>query len=279
MKSTPTPKTGSTAGKWLGYSTMAASFLAIGQKAEAQVFSVDVDPDTVLNNSLFEVDFDGDAVTDITILHSASNATIVAELVPTGNAVMGSVSGAYLYPQVLAAGAPIGPTQTNFASQNGTLALAYQGANLYGNWDGQTGYLGCRFVAGDGQAHYGWVHIAVASLSTTATVLAYGYETTPEVAINAGDLGAIGISEVGVKAFSATFTPNPVSDRAVIDMNTNDHGPVRITLLSSTGEKLMAMEANSNVRQELDMSTYASGVYFVRLQSGKRVIFQKVVKQ
>ncbi|MCI1751861.1 MAG: T9SS type A sorting domain-containing protein [Flavobacteriales bacterium] len=49
--------------------------------------------------------------------------------------------------------------------------------------------------------------------------------------------------------------------------------------MSSTGEKLMAMEAANNARQELDMSGYAAGVYFVRMQSGKQVTFQKVVKQ
>ena len=280
MIETPTQKTGGSAGKWIGYSTMAASFLAVGQKADAQVLSFDVEPDSVITNGVFEVNFDGDTIVDVVILHSASNASIVAELVPAGNAIMGSISGAYLYPQVLAAGAPIGPAQTNFASQAGTLALAYEGANLYGNWDGQSGYMGCRFVAGDGLVHYGWVQIAVAPLSVSATVLAYGYETTPGVGINAGDVGGpIGIAEVGVEAFKAMITPNPVSDRALIELDTKDNGPVRIALLTSTGEKLMAMEESGNARHELDMSPYAAGVYFVRLQSGKQVIFKKVVKQ
>ena len=118
-----------------------------------------------------------------------------------------------------------------------------------------------------------------ASLSTTATVLAYGYEAMPNTAINAGEMGAAGIDEAGRNAFQATITPNPVNDRAVIDLQTKNNGPLNIALLSSTGEKLMAMEADNNARQELDMSGYAAGVYFVRMQSGKQVTFQKVVKQ
>ncbi|MBK9421753.1 MAG: T9SS type A sorting domain-containing protein [Flavobacteriales bacterium] len=278
-----TQKTGSSAGKWIGYSTMAAGVLAVGQKANAQVFSVDVDPDTVVTNGVFEVDFDGDAIVDISVVHSGTSmGGIVAVIPPAGgnNALLGpQPAGSFLYPSALASGAPIGAAQ-NFESQGGTLAYALNGANIYGVWDGITAFLGCRFVAGDGEAHYGWFQITTAPSAGSATILAYGYETMPGVAIAAGDVAEpFAISELGTAAFNATVTPNPVNDRAVIELNTTKNGPVRIALLNSTGEKLMSMEAGNNARPELDMSPYAAGVYFVRLQSGKQVNFQKVVKQ
>src|SRR5690606_32298226 len=50
---------------------------------------------------------------------------------------------------------------------------------------GEEGYAGFRFVAGDGELHYGWIRLANGPVTVT-TVYEYAYEAAPETPIVAG---------------------------------------------------------------------------------------------
>lgn len=54
-----------------------------------------------------------------------------------------------------------------------------------GRFVGQHAYMGVAFDI-DGATHYGWIDVAVASLSAGAEIYGWGYETEPGVSILAG---------------------------------------------------------------------------------------------
>lgn len=279
MKKTKTQvKDGS--GNWLGYTGMATAFLAVAPSANAQVVSVDIDPDAVvMSGSTYDVDFDGDGTFDIQISQSQTSSSslasqVVGVNVPTGNAVLGS-GASFMYPYVLGAGDPIAPGDANFKT-DAFGSLDYGGS--FGNWINESGYLGCRFVGGDGMNHYGWVELTVPD-EFSATVMAYGYETTPDSAINAGDLGG----SIGIGGNSAplqwSLASNLVSDQAVINLPSNTEAALEIKLINSTGQVLFTDVVNNVDRYTLPLANYAPGAYFLRVQQGTRVAFRKLVKQ
>ncbi len=277
--------------KVLSYSGMATALLAMAHDADAQVIYTDVNPDLTFTNDVFEIDFDGDAVTDLTIMHVASssssssmviNVNAVAVNAAEGNAFKGNVQGSYAYASVLAAGDAIAPG-AGFQTSYGTCAFAISipglFATTYGDWAGQTGYVGCKFEGGDGQTHYGWVHLSVATGVTSATVLAYGYESTPNTAISAGDMGTTtGIGTVAEK-FNFNIAPNPTKDQAVIGLQGVKGQNVTVSVIDAMG-KVMFTEQVSAMEEThtLDLSNLAQGTYFVRLENGKEVAFRKVTK-
>ena len=109
--------------------------------------------------------------------------------------------------------------------------------------------------------------------------MAYGYETTPDSAINAGDLGG----SIGIGGNSAplqwSLASNLVSDQAVINLPSNTEAALEIKLINSTGQVLFADVVNNVDRYTLPLANYAPGAYFLRVQQGTRVAFRKLVKQ
>ncbi|MFZ1687261.1 MAG: T9SS type A sorting domain-containing protein [Flavobacteriales bacterium] len=266
---------------------MATAFLAVGQKADGQVVYTDVDPDAVLMNGVFDVDFDGDGTTDVSIEQitattSSGGTAAVNANVPAGNAVIGSLSSSYMYPSILANGDPIAPGAPNFQTAAfGTMAIVYNGSNSFGFWNASSGFLGCRFVDGGGQTHYGWVEVAVSNGATSATVIGYGYETTADSAITAGDMGPLGIGPSGAASINFAVAPNPAQTLTSVSFTTAEASVVQVSVINGMGQVLLAERRNavpgSNIFP-LDLTTLAEGTYFVRLQAGNQVAFRKVTK-
>ncbi|MEO8069172.1 MAG: T9SS type A sorting domain-containing protein [Flavobacteriales bacterium] len=285
MKKPATPSTRTS--KWLSYSGMATAFIAVGQKADGQVVYTDVDPDSVLTNSQFDVDFDSDGTNDIsvaqqTVVSSSSSTAGAVAIVPPGNAVIGNLNSGYMYPGILLNGDPISPGAPDFQTAAlGTLAIVYNGSNTFGAWSGQTGFMGCRFVAGDGFAHYGWVELAVAAGATSVTVIAYGYESLADSAIVAGDQGPLGIGTPSASFINFGVAPNPVQTQTTVVFTAAEAAEVQMSIVNAMGQVLLNERRNAAAGPNtftLDMSAQAEGTYFVRMQSGKQVAFRKVTK-
>ncbi len=273
----------SLANKWLGYTGMAAAFLAVAKDAEAQVIYTDVNPDSVLVDAEFGIDFDNDSVVDLTLdqEHFAVSSTVVhfvSVALPTGNQLIGSGFSGYVYPAALASGAAIDPGNVNFHSYNaGVLGEGYPNGN-YGNWPGKTAFLGCRFVAADGQSHYGWVKLAVSGNAGICTVMGFGYESQPNVAIAAGDMGPASIAENGSSDLKVAIAPNPVLDNVSISIDASGEGPSTVTLLNSLGEVLQKDTPILGGHCMINMSNFEPGVYFLRIHKGDRVITRTLTK-
>lgn len=289
MEEKPTPS-GSRSDKWKAYTGMAASFLAMDQQAEAQVIYTDVDPDAVILNDFYAIDFDNDGTDDITLVHAESNFTTSSGTinVRAGLAdgdIIGSASSSYVYASALAAGAPIAPGNPEWnVTTAGLMALrlVYSASTgAYGEFLGQTAYLGCRFVSGLGATHYAWVHITVDPQVADMTILGYAFESTPNTAIQAGDQGStISILERGGPSKLQVF-PNPVRDRATLRLPEGLEGQVTVEVLDGIGQVMQRSEFNASTgmrTSELDLASLPAGTYFMSVRNGDRVMHRKVTK-
>ncbi len=73
-----------------------------------------------------------------------------------------------------------------------------------------------------------------------------------------------------------TIYPNPAKNN--LQINTQDQNIDQINIYSLTGNKLMALDVNT-VSPNIDVSTLASGVYFIQFYSGKNVVLKKFIKE
>ncbi len=65
--------------------------------------------------------------------------------------------------------------------------------------------------------------------------------------------------------------PSPVVDVASVEIASRDGGALLLTLLNAAGQQVMERRINGNsgsLRERLDMSAYAAGVYVLRLREG-----------
>jgi hypothetical protein len=176
-------------------------------------------------------DFDNDGVIDLNFLHFqvVSSSVQVHEALfggAVGASVMGTGVAGYtaITPQVLAAGSDVGSSAPNWndiatssGSNIGMLAYIYQGYPPLGNWSGQAGFAGFRFLAGDGQQHYGWVELEVPVGATQVMIKSYAYEATPNAGIEAGATCRV-VREwrLGEPTGRLLIFPNPVRDHVVV---------------------------------------------------------------
>lgn len=269
----------------LGYSGMATAFLAVAPNVNAQVVHVDIDPDEVLFHDSYHLDLDADGTVDLTIIQfntpsgASSGTTFGSQFailqIPPGNAVLGSHPGNYFYASRLASGDAIAPGATNFQAQ-GTLAFRSDSFN----WGGQTGFLGCRFVASDGMDHYGWVQLSVSQGLFITTVMDYGYDLRPNTGISAGDIGlTTGTAENGASKLQMDIIPNPATDRAMIGLPAIRTADMRISLLTCTGQMVFTDMVGAADKYSLNLADQDPGIYFVQLRDGKNVVYGKVAKQ
>ena len=263
----------------MAYSGMAAAFL-IQHEAAAQVNYTDLDPDAVLHNETLEIDLDGDGTVDISVAEATYSGNFSAEVrLPSGNSVLAITTfSEVLSPKVLDAGAAIGPLNTDFHADDGNgVVLAQHFTPNWGNWLNKDGYLGCRFIAGDGMAHYGWVEIGVTQFADTVRVKSYGYEQIPGLELLAGEGSPAGINEFSVVG-NLLLSPNPAKEELGFDMPDARDGPSSVTLLDPLGNVIRQMEPTPGERVRIDLRTLPPGVYFIRAAAGKRTWFGKVDK-
>lgn len=269
-----------TLAKAIGYSGMAAAFL-LQHEAVAQVTYTDLDPDVSLHNDTLNIDLDGDGTTDISVREESYMSSFNARVdLPPGNAVsaMATFSG-NISPRVLQAGDPIGSANPNFQEDNDNgLVLGQYFSTFFGNWLGAAGYVGCRFIAGDGQPHFAWLELEVALNAETAVVKAYGYEQMPATGILAGEGSPAGISGPGATAL-LSISPNPAQDLVTITLPRRSAPPVNIALLDPLGKLRTQRGFRPGEPLQLDLNGLPSGVYFLRVSQGDRTYPGRIVKQ
>lgn len=278
------------ADKWKAYTGMAAAFLAVNH-ADAQVIYTDVDPDEVIMNGTYSIDFDNDGTPDLmfehlsTVFTTSSGTTITLNAAAAGGDLITSSTSGYLYPTVLPAGAPIAPSNPNWqlttSATLGTFASSSNGSiTAYGPWPGQTGYLGCRFTAGGGGVHYAWVHVSVDPSVTNITILGYAFEGTPNAAILAGDQGIPSAVADLEGASRLEVFPNPVKDLTTVRFGEALNGQITVQVLDGIGRVLQehATSISAERSMTLDLSDLPTGTYFVAVRSGDRIIHRTVTK-
>ena len=261
--------------KITGYSSLAASLLAISNLASAQIVYTDVNPDVTDsgNGAAYDLDLNNDATVDfrISITSNGAAAKLAAEAIGD-NAIAGTYSDPYIYPSALAPGDMIGESKT-WNSNIGGMTMASSGyfSGAYGEWFGATDkYLGLRIKVGTNE-HYGWVRMDVTTDGKTFTIKDYAFESTPAVSIAAGDAGSIGITPVNANGYKIYAFNKQVT----IELKNNLPGDITITNLM--GQAVKQVQINSSA-MSIDLSDLSEAVYLVTIRQDGNVFTQKIVR-
>ena len=75
--------------------------------------------------------------------------------------------------------------------------------------------------------------------------------------------------------FSVNVYPNPTT--SVVHVETKEMSHVEV--YDNEGRRLQDYDANGSSKITIDMTTYVSGVYFVRVHTPEGVVIQKVIKE
>ena len=168
---------------------------ALAQPAQAKIVYTPAHQ-LVGANGVYNLDLDHNGTVDFLVQqwnygNWASNNQLLADPA-VGNAVQGSRHLA----AALLSGASIGPAQKFIAGDsNGEVMLSVThfttgGTSfLHGSWANvRNRYLGLKFVI-NGETHYGWARLSVQrqAFHFEAELSGYAYETTPNMAIKAGE--------------------------------------------------------------------------------------------
>lgn len=249
----------------------AAGTIALAGAADAQIVYTDINPDTVIHDSLIYVlDFDNNGQPELrfqTILSSGSSSSAqlatATVLGNASNAVIGSLYAAnYPFPSAMNNGDSINVSNTGWqnAAINGGvqyLGVVY-GSSTYANWLGQNDkYMGVRFSIG-ANTHYGWVRLSVSTGADTITIKDYAYQTLPGVGLTAGQLVGIPTAPVNnnVNVFASANT--------VVINNTESEKGGTVRILNTLGQSVYeSAVTGENMRISLEGQT--PGIYFVEV--------------
>lgn len=249
----------------------AAGTIALAGAADAQIVYTDINPDTVIHDSLIYVlDFDNNGQPELqfqTVTSSASSGTAqLAEVLVLGNAtnaVIGSLYAvSYPFPSAMNNGDSINVSNTgwqNAAINGGVQYLgAVYGSYTYANWLGQNDkYMGVRFSIG-ANTHYGWVRLSVSAGADTITIKDYAYQTLPGVGLTAGQLVGIPTAPVNnnVNVFASANT--------VVINNTESEKGGTVRIINTLGQSVYeSAVTGENMRISLEGQT--PGIYFVEV--------------
>ncbi len=222
--------------KLLNYSGLATTMLA-SATVNAQAVGVDINPDVVLtpNSSPYSLDFNNDLIPDLNFAVQPISGTqtyqgfpftyegvIAGVAMPVGNGVLGfassgtgtSAPGSFTI-TALENGTPISASDAfGTSSQNALAADIVADGGALGTFPYTFGpfleasykFLGAKFQVGT-NTHYGWVQLSIAPGIENMIIHGYGYNQTPNAAINAGEGGnPAGLENVAVEDKVTFFT-------------------------------------------------------------------------
>lgn len=130
-----------------------------------------------------------------------------------------------------------------------------------------------------------WFSIGFVTAQGKASI--YTFEDNAPLSISYYRLRQMGLD--GTEAFSkvisvqrnnngsVSITPNPTSGKIHVSLPTNDE-PTTITLYDLSGRQMMVQKTVQSLI-ELDLSTFAKGVYMIDIQSNKVAFREKIVRQ
>ena len=118
----------------------------------------------------------------------------------------------------------------------------------------------------DGNVHYGWARLQVANDVTSFTIKDYAYESTPDQAINAGDIGS-SVESLFAKNVNIFSHENKVIIQALNSIN------AKAEIFNTLGQKVFETVIENN---RTSISLKQSGMYVVKLTEGNNTKTQKV---
>jgi hypothetical protein len=117
------------------------------------------------------------------------------------------------------------------------------------------------------------------SYSTDGAIVPCGQSTYGEVedyTVNITTSG-VGLSENDLSAI--TIYPNPSSDFLNIDLSSANKEVQSIFLVDITGKLIQTIDVYENALLKLNLSSFASGLYYIKISSAFNTIVRQVVKK
>ena len=285
------------------YSALTGAFLLGAGAVQSQVVFTDINPDTLIQNNTFDIDFDNDGIKDCALnqyttpWYSAERrVNLFPGVDPTNRPMAGLVDfmvASQYAPLNLPVGNPIGPGGPfhSFTLANGAMKLAHKwvqqgsGSNFYwtgrGPFLGSGGYIGVEFHS-NGNTYYGWIQCAVDTGARGVLITGYAYDATPNHYIIAGNGNTSSLQEQQSAISPAlSFYPNPVQNgKTFIQIEAKHAADLRMEIINGMGQLLQSekrrLTAGKNII-ELDVNNLAVGNYFVKLMEGDKVYFRKIL--
>ena len=270
------------------YGALSAAIAGV-TNTNGQIIWTDI-PDISRTNTSYQLNLDGDAAVDFTIVNyqgfaqgiapAASYIFYVSSYLPYGfqgfnsNAILGIGpigSGSWKYPFALSSGDPISAGATTWLTGSSGQTMNVNNCSwTYSQWcNVNNKYLGLKFKIG-AYTHYGWAKLDAGSASFT--IKEYAYNSTPDAPINAGQK-PLGIED------------NRLSKVKIVGLNKsiglyNLPEASNYTVYNLTGQEIAKGTANSGY-YAIDVKTLASGIYIVELgdTESNAVLRKKVVLQ
>ena len=239
--------------------------------AAGQVVYTDIDPDETIDDSTYEVDFNGDSIVDFTITNNGAGGFAVRMYNDQSNSVMGqNFGGNYNYPDVLSSSAIIGST-ANFTANPYYQTLNWNGCTYTNSqWCGgiTDRFVGVAFNVGS-DVHYGWIQLDVPEDAATFTIKGFAFDATPGEAIFAGDqgLGTDDNNFVDFVQFMDADGNLNVSAATVIE---------DVTIHNIAGQSVIQTTVNNN-RGVIALNNLSNGIYIATVTiEGQRKSFKLV---
>lgn len=179
------------------------SFLAV-QVASAQVVYTDVAPDQVISGTGYHIDFNNDGVNEFQVHQGLLENCHKIRVLAHGDLTIDHLVATVMVDDTFTARFPENATIDSSDPWGNT--DSYVLLDNVSEWNGYAeGYIGVK-VSLDGQEHYGWVRISIASDGSSVTIKDFAYEATPGVPIDAG----MGSLPVELAEFNAQVDNNDV---------------------------------------------------------------------
>jgi hypothetical protein len=128
-----------------------------------------------------------------------------------------------------------------------------------------TGYLFEKWVAYPGGADVSTLQSYTFNMPVSNTVYLASFIADPNVSIATNEVGKIAIS------------PNPATNNVVITLNTKQLGLYNLNIIDLTGKSVYSNSIQANTTLNLDVNSFAKGVYFVKISNNKNQFVQKLI--
>lgn len=253
--------------------------LVTGITTSAQIIYTDVNPDIVYAGTgtiNWDIDLDNNDYTDFFLETSEVNdpsglIELFAIEPNTGNSAKAITTGSGNFTAALLGGNDIGgitdfiATQTTiFLRAGGTIPPQVQWNNVTDR------YLGLKFTIGS-NTHYGW-----ARLSTNGdnwTLKDYAYESTPDVAIDAGQMPETTSLNGEMDLSSNVKFLNLGSDAISVQFQ-SEMTDCTIDLVTVAGQQVASINVSSDL-ETIDVSALPSGLYLINVRTAQGTITKK----
>ncbi|CAL2081847.1 M43 family zinc metalloprotease [Tenacibaculum sp. 190524A02b] len=171
-------------------------------------------------------------------------------------------------------------SSSNFVANSNSYIVSDSG---YTSWNGKTGFIGFTFKI-NGNTHYGWFRISVASNGLSYTITDYAYNKNANGAITTVTRnGAVGPNYNKLSTSGAiSAIPNPFTKQTKIDISSlSKDGAIRLEVYDLLGRHIYKENIQSPSSFILidDAMLKNEGMYLLKIQSGKQVKTLSILKQ